>query len=245
MITTNQVPSGATAHARPETENTAKSTPLKLSNLGYQPRVDSRVIAEQLNIQHKNLLGIIDSYRSDFEELGTFAFKTRKSKGRPTRYTLLNEDQSYLLLTYSKNTPLVRLLKLYLVKAFKQSREGLAIQKDYLPLYYSMHDSVKLLAQKASASGSKTPEHVFHMTYNKLINSAFGLSSGERKEISSQERIFISAAQAIAARSLESGIKSGINHKELYQQIKAQIISYADSVKSLCFTDKTALSGRA
>tara|TARA_R110002049_G_scaffold309186_1_gene518213 strand:+ start:27304 stop:28038 length:735 start_codon:yes stop_codon:yes gene_type:complete len=234
MNTTYQTPSGVTASARPETSNIAT---IQLTNTKDQPRVDSRVIAEQLNIQHKNLLGIIDSYLDDFVELGTFAFKTRKSKGRPTRYALLNEDQSYLLLTYAKNTPLVRALKLNLVKAFKQSREGLAIQKDYLPFYHSMHESVKLLAKQASDNGSKTPEYVFHMTYNKLINNAFGLSSGSRKEITSQERVFISAAQAIAARGLEDGIKSGINHKELYQYIKAQIFDYAKSVRSLCFTD--------
>ncbi|MFI3158106.1 MAG: hypothetical protein QX199_18315 [Methylococcaceae bacterium] len=60
-----------------------------------EARVSSLVLAEHLQIQHKNVLASVDQYRSDFEKLGTLAFETRKSGGMPIRFALLNEDQSY------------------------------------------------------------------------------------------------------------------------------------------------------
>jgi phage regulator Rha-like protein len=238
MENSNQAPSGANELLCLKNDQepiSCGASSIKLINSGDQPRVDSFEIAENIGIQHKNVMGVIDSYQADFEELTTLAFKTRKSKGRPTRYALLNEDQAYLLLTYSKNTPQVRSLKLNLVRAFKQSREGTLIQKDYLPFYHSMHDSVKMVAQQASVNGSKTPEYVFHMMYNKLINGAFGLTSGERKTITHQERVFISSAQAIATKSIEMGLKTGVDHRLLYQQVKEQIQVYANTVRGLFF----------
>jgi phage regulator Rha-like protein len=56
-----------------------------------EPRVDSRVLAEQLQVQHKNVLAQIDNYMTNFEQLGKVAFQTRKSKrGSPERFALLN-----------------------------------------------------------------------------------------------------------------------------------------------------------
>jgi hypothetical protein len=47
-------------------------------------------------------------YQSDLEEFGPFGFEIQKSAGRPTEYALLNEQQSTLLLTYMRNSELVR-----------------------------------------------------------------------------------------------------------------------------------------
>lgn len=85
-------------------------------------------IAEGVESQHKNVIELVRRYRSDLDEFGvvTFemllsdnsAFETRNSKGRPTEYALLNEQQATLILTYLKNTEIVRTFKKRLVKAF-------------------------------------------------------------------------------------------------------------------------------
>lgn len=93
-----------------------------------QALTTSAIIAEGVNVQHKNILAILRDYRSDFEEFGIFAFETRKlneGRGRPETFALLNEQQATLLVTYCKNTEVVRKFKIALVKAFFEMRERL------------------------------------------------------------------------------------------------------------------------
>lgn len=95
--------------------------------------VDSRLIAEELGIQHKSLKDLIRTYQSDFEVFGNLAAHSVGVNGTASyeNYYYLNEDQSYLSLTYSKNTPKVRQAKVNLVKAFKQARET-TLPKNYI-----------------------------------------------------------------------------------------------------------------
>lgn len=100
---------------------------IQLVHSAGEARVDSRVIAEQLGIQHESSYDQIKKYRSDFEELGVVRFETGKPSGgkggRPEKFALLNEDQAYLLLSFSRNTKRVRRLKVNLVKAFRDARD--------------------------------------------------------------------------------------------------------------------------
>ncbi len=121
-----------------------------------EQRVDSRVIAEQLGNQHESSMRLIRDYKSDFEELGVLRFEIGKppagSKGgRPEEFSLLNEDQAYLLLTYSRNTKKVRVLKVSLVIAFREARYGNACQV--------------LAARKEEAS--KSGRRLAHWRYDK------------------------------------------------------------------------------
>ena len=76
---------------------------IPLVEIDHEPRVDSRLIAEQLGIQHQNFRELIQSYQADFEEFGILLFETGEIRGRgqPEKFALLNEDQSYLGLTPS------------------------------------------------------------------------------------------------------------------------------------------------
>lgn len=110
----------------------AAMTDITLIHNDGEARVDSRLLAEHLEVAHKATFQLLTSYKQDFEELGLLPFQMEKPAkgtqgGRPQRYALLSEDQAYLLLSYSKNTPKVRQLKLSLVKAFKSAREQAAI----------------------------------------------------------------------------------------------------------------------
>lgn len=92
-----------------------------------QPRIDSRVIAEQLGVEHKNTRELIYKFQSDFQEFGQLPFETEVGErvqggGNPQKFYLLNEDQAYLLLTYTKNTDQARDLKKRLVHAFSHYR---------------------------------------------------------------------------------------------------------------------------
>lgn len=105
---------------------------ISLVVVDQEPRVDSRLIAKQLGVDHQNTRELIQQYQSDLEEFGLIRFETgavKKEGARGTKYekfALLNEDQSYLVLTYTQNTPQARALKKRLVRAFGEQRKALA-----------------------------------------------------------------------------------------------------------------------
>ncbi|WP_273430461.1 Rha family transcriptional regulator [Chitinibacter tainanensis] len=85
----------------------------------------SLAIAEGTETQHKNVLELVRNYAADLEEFGPFAFETRKGRAleqggfaKATEIAVLNEQQSTLLLTYMRNSEIVRKFKKALVKAF-------------------------------------------------------------------------------------------------------------------------------
>lgn len=63
---------------------------------------------------------MLKTHKTDFEEFGKVMFQTRPlPSGQREKIALLNEDQAFLLLTYSRNTAKVRALKI------KRSRHSL------------------------------------------------------------------------------------------------------------------------
>lgn len=89
--------------------------------------VDSRVIAERLGIQHDNFLQTLEAHRASIEAaFGIILFETGKieGRGRPSKYTLLTEEQATALMTLSRNTPQVVELKIALVQAFSEARKA-------------------------------------------------------------------------------------------------------------------------
>lgn len=109
---------------------TVSDTHIQLVHSSGEARVDSRLIAQELGLKHKSSFALIKLYRGDFLELGILPFETEEIRGRgqPEKFALLNEDQAYLLLAYSKNTKRVRMLKVRLVKAFRDARQKASLE---------------------------------------------------------------------------------------------------------------------
>ncbi|MBO1065148.1 MULTISPECIES: phage regulatory protein/antirepressor Ant [Nostocales] len=123
--------------------------------------VDSRLVAAELGILHKNFKDLIRTYQSDFEELGTLAVESAESTGgRPETFYLLNEDQAYLALTFSLNTPQVRAAKVKLVQLFRAAREA-KFPNDYLSAlraFVASEEEKQQLVLKAAELNSKVVE---------------------------------------------------------------------------------------
>lgn len=80
-------------------------------------------IAEGTDTQHKNVLELVRTYKADLEEFGLVAFETRprpagQHGGADVEFATLNEQHCTLLLTYMRNSDVVRGFKKRLVKAF-------------------------------------------------------------------------------------------------------------------------------
>lgn len=208
-----------------------------------EARVDSRLIAEQLGNQHENTYGLVKRYAGDFRQLGILLFETGEivGRGQPEQFVLLNEDQSYLLLTYSRNTTKARALKINLVKAFREARDRASVtDAQYLPLYHAMHAEVAALAQRAKECGSSTPEHLFHINANKALNAAMGIASGERGTLSLDQQLMLTMLQSVYRRHLHSSLTNGDDHREAGRKAREALQTYMATAGGLLLGGRTA-----
>ena len=181
-----------------------------------EPRIDSRVLAQHLGNRHQHVRELLTNYTDDFRELGILRFQTGEIRGRgqPEKYAMLNEDQAYLLLTYSRNTATVRTLKIRLVKAFREARQSQDLTRtDYLPTYHALHDEIHALA-----AGSVN-ERFIHMNVNKLVNRVAGVEAGQRPQLDMPRKSMLVAAQFIASQSM----RGAANHREGYEHAKTAL----------------------
>lgn len=193
---------------------TTRANSITLLGTATEPRVDSRLLAQHLGVKHKNTLGLIEKYKSGFLQVGIVPFKTEKilsGRGRPERYALLNEDQSYYLLALSRTSKRTADLKLRLVLAFREVRQRLDIRSaEYLPTYHALHDEIQALAEHSANS------RFVHMNLNKLVNKAAGIESGQRPQATLPRLALLTVAQHFAAEAMHGAT----DHREGYARAK-------------------------
>lgn len=198
------------------------------------PRIDSRKLAVSLHRPHKALFELIKKYQSDLERFAKLPFQTEalidSETGQRARFALLTEDQSYLLLSYSKNTERVRELKIKMMEAFSAARR-LHEQhvKDYLPTYHALHDNIKFMGL------SEKREKHLHMNTNKLVNKCVGIKAGERGTLTEVPKSFLVVAQAIAANAM----RGACDHKEAYSRMKLKLETYGQLANGLAVSAPT------
>lgn len=193
-----------------------------------EPRIDTRLLALQLGTKHQSTFELLKNHRVDFEELGKVRFETGASPGSKTgqteRFAMLNEDQSYLLLTYSRNTVRTRQLKVKLVKAFSEARRAAGQHgAEYLPTYHQLHDELHALA-----AGSDHERHV-HMNVNRLINQTVGLEAGQRCTAPMPKQSMLAVAQAVATKAA----RGATDHRVGYQRIKTAMVALSAATLGL------------
>jgi|GEM_PF-2899498 len=98
-----------------------------------EPRIDSRLVATTLGIEHESVMRTFSLYAKELEELGIFRFeigvKSGPQRGKLPHYAMLNEDQAIFVATLSRNTRQVVDFKLKLTKAFASARHRLQEQE--------------------------------------------------------------------------------------------------------------------
>ena len=183
------------------------------------PRVDSRELAQRLGVKHKNTIELLDKYKAEFLGLGHLPFKTEvgyraQGGGKAERFALLNEDQAYLLLSLSRNTPRVVALKVKLVQAFSAARKAAEQRKcDYLPTYHLAHDALKGLAP------DRLRQQHLHMNVNKLLNKVAGLDAGQRHGAQPGSLSVLAVGQMLAAQAATGAS----DDKAAYARIKQAV----------------------
>lgn len=94
-----------------------------------EPFTTSLVIATETGNQHQNVVELIRDNLADLNEVGIVRFETGKlseGRGRPTTYAELDEPAAALLMTYLRNSAVVKDFKKRLVAGFYAMRKLLA-----------------------------------------------------------------------------------------------------------------------
>lgn len=200
--------------------NDSTGSELALTTTTTEARIDTRLLAKQLGIEHHNALALVSKHPADFNQFGKVLFQTEPSPdsrtGQKEKFALLNEDQSFLLLTYSRNTARVRGLKVKLVKAFGEARRAADMrQTDYLPVYHALHDQIKTLA-----AGSPN-ERFIHMNCNKALNKFAGLTAGQRAGAPLPKQALLIVGQMMMTQAMQAAH----NHRDGFQRAKAALLA--------------------
>ena len=196
-----------------------------------EPFTASEVIAECAEVKHDTVQKLISRHADDFKAFGVIGFEIRKppagSKGgRPETIYHLNEQQATLLMTYLRNTPVVREFKKELVRQFYAMREELrnvkAVKAERKAIRTEMTDAIKALPD--------SPHKKFK--YSQYTDLAYRAALGKSARKLRQERgankkatasDYMTADELAAVSSMENRISVLIEIGMDYQQIKASL----------------------
>ncbi len=176
-----------------------------------KPRVDSRVMAGYLDRRHRSVFRIVERYAKQMRQHGPLRFEIAltKAKGTPQKYALLNEDQSYFLLTLMRNSDHVVELKSRLITAFSEARKAAQHREtQYLPTYHDLHD-------KAAEIGG---QHL-HLNLNRMLNKAVHVESGQRRALPVPEQSLLVVYQTLAMNAMAGAV----DERDAYAKAKASI----------------------
>ena len=217
-------------------------------------RVDSRLLSEELGVTNRACVKLIQLHQKDFEEFGVLAFQmlkpTPKTKGgRPELLCFLNRDQSHLYLTYSRNTPKARKLKIKLVKTFSYYERALSRaamrkgQRDWQQtraegkvVRQEERVTIEKFVAYAIIQGSRNAK-MYYVNIPTMVNKAlFFLElvlpkpNNFRDLLSRIQLIHLSTADNLVVKALEEGMKGGMPYKEIYKLAKEKVEAFAGIV---------------
>lgn len=121
--------------------------------------VDSRLIAEQLGIEHESFIKTIRKYQTQTEQaFGILRFEIGEIKGRgqPETFVWLNEEQATFLMTLSRNTPEVVECKKELVRKFSEAKRLLRQRG----IYEQPHTTV-YIRRLENMTDHNVPDHLW------------------------------------------------------------------------------------
>jgi len=194
---------------------------LALTTTNTEARIDSRLLAKQLDNQHRHVMALLDKYMGKFKTFGHVSFKNadgerKQGGGKGERYALLNENQAYFLLSLSRNTDIVVTLKARLIAAFSEARKATDMRRtEYLPTYHRLQDAIH-----TAAAGSANERYV-HINVAKLLNKTVGIDAGERAAAPVAKQALLIVGQMMAAQDMQTAL----DHRDGYQRIKQSMLA--------------------
>lgn len=191
-----------------------------------EPRIDSRLFAQRVSIQHKNLGELIRKNAKALRELGslpsfeTEAVKKRGGRGvKYKRYYLVNENQfDYLCrLIRGRDAEAMKRFKLDVTKALIKRRAADPVRREYLPSYHESREGLKALGAKQ--------HHYINLA--RVENRIIGLGDGERDCASKQQLGVLICMQKIEQAAFDEAIKNGMTPTEAVREVARRMDMFA------------------
>lgn len=197
-------------------------------------RVDSRLLAPELDHRHRNIYANITKHRERFEKLGVVHFEKARIEtdigARDQSYALLNEGQCYFLLTLMRNTEKVLDAKLNLVIAFENARAQLALRDiariEGKAIRRTETDAIKALVDYATAKGSNNAK-TYYASITMMTNKLLGIESGQRDQLDHKKLQQIKVAETIVEIAIRDGLAAGLDYKDIYKLCKDRVSAIA------------------
>ena len=142
-------------------------------------RIDSRLVAKEMGIKHKNLYELINKHKKVLREFGTIPFQTEtwnhSTGASKVKFALLNENQFDLIsrIARGKNHEQVIDFKVRVTKAFASSRKRETVKRESLAFYHESRDSLSTMPGV---------EKYHYINLARAENKMIGLSTGERQK---------------------------------------------------------------
>lgn len=210
-----------------------------------EPRAGTSLIAKGFDREHKVVLRLIRDYEKDFLHFGIF--KTRKLKstgGRAANEILLNEDQAMFLGSLLRNNEKVVAFKRLLIDKFKECRLKLAaLQKNKEnPKLLETRNAGKIVRRNttdamqefvdyAKSQGSGSPDR-YYGNITKMMNGLLFIVDGKfkvlRDVMSIHQLMTVSSAEQIIDRGLRDGMSKKRYYKDIYQDVKKRVLTFAE-----------------
>lgn len=201
-----------------------------------EPYTTSEIIADCAQVTHDAVRRLISRYESDFCSFGKLGFEIRPLPGSRTgqkaKIYHLNEQQATLLMTYLRNTEVVRAFKLELVRQFYLMRMELqrvqAVKEQRRPIRRSVTDAIKALPE--SPHKSMKYAHYTNLAYR----AALGMTARQTREArnapaNAVASDYMTSAELEAVADAENRIAVLLEAGLDYAQIKQALLARRES----------------
>lgn len=194
----------------------------------------SNRVAEELGVEHKNLLAKIDEYMNKFSSAELSAqfyiasnYKTRD--GRTVRNYLITEKGiAQLIGGYNSSVEKAFDLNVTYINKFEEMRQILANKKnsDWLLtrekgklVRRKETDAIQDLIVYSIEQGSQNSGKLY-MTYSKLVNKLVGVEPNSRDKIEFKKLISIQQLEDLFSKVIKDNMDKKVYYKEIYQRCK-------------------------
>lgn len=211
------------------------------------PMVSSQLIAEKFGKVHTKLVRDIENLHCSKEfkvaNFGT-CFFTNKMNREYKGYMMTKDGFAFLCMGFTGKKAAE--WKEKYIKAFNEMEKSLLKRTDSLEwkqarlqskeVRRSVTDTIADFIDYAEGQGSKSAKmyysNITKMEYKalELIAKNEKVSKGFRDTLDSMQLCFLIAAEQVAKASIQQGMKNNLHYKEIYQDAKARVVGYADTV---------------
>lgn len=210
-----------------------------------EPRAGTFLIAQGFDRNHKKVLELVRKYESDFLDFGPLKGRKLKSTGgRAANEIMLNEEQAMFLGALMKNNDKVVKFKKLLVSKFKEMRSLLdSLQKNREdPKLLETREAGKIVrkittdamqdfVEYAKSQGSGSPDR-YYGNITKMMNGLLFIVEGKFKNLrnvmSIHQLMTVSSAEQIIDRGLRDGMSKKRYYKDIYQDVKKRVMTFAE-----------------